>query len=488
MTRYRSNRTGPLARPWAASLAVAAVSLGLLSACSDPSQEATDTVSRDQAAEFRENKLREQDIAKAYAALPTRPTGVVDIDGSTSGSMTPTEIVSYQSTPDAAQINVADNGEDQAFQELCAGRIDLVDSARPISRAEWEACQAVGLDVVQFQVAAEAIVVAIKSETDVGADCLTVDQVRDLYRAGSPLTNWSQEPLGFDDVPLKVGGPNPDNNGFGFFGRYVLGAPEPSQVDLRSDYFLAENDEQARQFVVGERDLELRAARFDDVSRRRAQANQALQDARIEMAAARTELQVALAERAKGIRDERPPADKARDQRRVDKAYERRSAARIRLNAVALRYDEVNDVYRNTDEARRLYEAYRGHVAYFRFSYYELFEDQLRPFEITMPDGQRNCIFPSQRTITSGEYPLARQLLITTTMRSLVRAEVRDFLGHYILNAQSNAETARLVALPNETVRIQRAWLTGDQAPLLYVPDDNASAPSQPVQSEKPAR
>ena len=206
------------------------------------------------------------------------------------------------------------------------------------------------------------------------------------------------------------------------------------------------------------------------------------------MAAARAELEIALAERAKGIRDERPPADKAKDQRRVDKAFERRSAARVRLNAVELRYEQVDEVYRNTGEARRLYEAYRGHVAYFRFSYYELFEDQLRPFEITMPTGQRNCIFPSQRTITSGEYPLARQLLITTTTRSLVRAEVRDFLSHYIDHAQTDAESARLVALPDETVRIQRAWLNGDQAPLLYVPDDNAAKPSQPVQSEKPAR
>ena len=105
-----------------------------------------------------------------------------------------------------------------------------------------------------------------------------------------------------------------------------------------------------------------------------------------------------------------------------------------------------------------------------------------------MPDGQRNCIFPSQRTITSGEYPLARQLLITTTTRSLARVEVRDFLGHYIAHAQAGADTARLVPLPNETVRLQESWLTGDQAPLLYVPDDNASAPAQPRPSEKPAR
>lgn len=473
---------------WSAGLAAAAVSLTLLAACSDPSQEATDSVSQDQANAFREEQARLHDVQKANDALPSRPSGIVDVDGSTGGSLTPTEVGLYEATTNAAQIRVANNGEDQAFQELCAGQIDLVDSARPISRAEWEACQAVGLDVVQFQVAAEAIVVAIKSETDVGADCLTVEQVRDIYRAGSPLTNWSQQPLGFDDVPLKVGGPNPDNNGFGFFGRYVLDAPEPSRVDLRSDYYLAADDEAARKFVVGKRWLELRAARFDDVSRRRAQANQALQDARTEMLAAREELAIALAERAKGIRDKRPPADKARDQKRVDKAFARRSAARVRLDAALAHYQRVADFYDQVAHARRLYDAYRGHVAYFRFSYYELFEDQLRPFEITLPDGRRNCIFPSQRTITSGEYPLSRQLLITTTTRSLARGEVQDFLRHYIANAQRTASGARLVPLPNETVVLEQKWLSGDLTPQLYAPDDDSTTPPQPVQSEKPAR
>ena len=125
------------------------------------------------------------------------------------GSLTQREVAIYEATPNAADVRVGTNGEDQAFQELCAGQIDLVDSARPISRAEWEACQAVGLDVVQFQVAAEAIVVAIKSETDVGADCLSTDQVRDIWRAGSPLTNWSQDPLNYDDVPCGSEAPTP---------------------------------------------------------------------------------------------------------------------------------------------------------------------------------------------------------------------------------------------------------------------------------------
>jgi len=100
----------------------------------------------------------------------------------------------------------------------------------------------------------------------------------------------------------------------------------------------------------------------------------------------------------------------------------------------------------------------------------------------------RFSIFPSQRTITSGEYPLSRQLLITTTTRSLARGEVRDFMTHYLKSAQTLAEQQRLVVLPDETVRAQQAWLTGEQAPLLYAPDDDATAPATPVQSEKPAR
>ncbi|WP_395696004.1 substrate-binding domain-containing protein [Nocardioides sp.] len=473
----------------AGSLAVAAVSLSLLVACSDPSQEATDTVSEGQANDFQAQQAQIKDIDRAYAQLPARPSGQVDIDGSTGGSLTPREVAAYEATPNAAEVNFADNGEDQAFQELCAGQIDLVDSARPISRAEWEACQAVGLDVVQFQVAAEAVVVAIKSETDVGADCLSTDQVRDIWRAGSPLTNWSQEPLGYDDVPLRVGGPNPDNEGFGFFGRYVLGAPEPSRVDLRSDYFLADSDEAARLFVVGKPWMQERAARFDDASRLRAQANQMVQDARQELQAAREELAVALAERAKGIRDERSPADKAKDQARVDAAFVRRAKAINRYNAALVHYRKVNARFVDVNHARELYNRYRGHVAYFRFSYYELFEDQLRPFEITDPDGRENCIFPSQRTITSGEYPLARQLLITTTTRSLARAEVRDFMQHYLRSAQSLAADNRLVALSNDTVRLEQQWLTGEKDPLLYAPEDQTStATPEPVQSENPAR
>ncbi|WP_395696068.1 substrate-binding domain-containing protein [Nocardioides sp.] len=470
------------------SLAAAAVSLALLSACSDPSQQATDTVDQGQAENFQQEQARLKDIDRAYAQLPTRPSGVVDIDGSTAGSLTQREVNVYETTANAAEVNIANNGEDQAFQELCAGRVDLVDSARPISRAEWDACQAVGLDVVQFQVAAEAVVVAIKSESDVGADCLTVDQVRDIWRAGSPLTNWSQAPLGYDNVPLRVGGPGPASDGFSFFGRYVLDAPEPARVDLRSDYYLADSDEAARMFVVGTPAQARLAATYDDVSRTRAQAYQALQDARQELQAANQELKTALYERKKGIRDQRSAKDKAKDQARVDAAYKRQSKAVVRYNAARVDYVKANRAFLLVNKARARYNGYRGHVAYFRYSYYELFEDQLRPFEITDSRNPENCIFPSQRTITDGEYPLARQLLITTTTRSLARPEVRDFMTHYLRSAQQLAADNRLVALSNDVVALEEKWLSGELDPELYAPEVQATPSATPLPSENPAK
>jgi len=468
------------------ALALALAATTVLSGCSEGSKDASDIVSRQQEQDYRQEVESQERIAKANAALPSRPSGVVDIDGSTRGSLTSREADRFEAVENVTQVRVLNNGEDQAFQELCQGKIDLVDSARTISRAEWDACRSVGLDVVQFQMASEAIVVAIKSESDVGGDCLTVNQVQDIYRAGSPIVNWSQ--VGLDDVPLRVGGPNPDNNAFGFFGRYVLDAPQPSLTNLRSDYSDFKNDRGARMFVVGHRHDWALASRYADWTRIRGQVKQARMDAREELRAAREEVQDALAERAKGIKDKRPPEDRLRDQRRVDAAYARLIEAKDAMPKLDEHWDRAQLRFKGSQAARDRLDALNGRVAYFRFSYYELFEDQLRPFEVTLPNGRRNCIFPSQLTITSGEYPLARQLLITTTTQALERREVNDFLEFYLRRAQRAASEQRMVALPDETVAIQQRWLTGEESPVLVSPGTSSESPSTPSPSNKPAR
>ena len=453
--------------------------LGGLAACSrDDGRNASDLVADAQAREYARSQAEQRRIDQANDALPDRPRGQIDIDGAGTISLTPDEVERYQTTGTDTVVTLDGNGEDTAFQRLCAGKIDLVSSMRPISRNEWDACHAVGLDVVQFQIASDAIVIAIKSESDVGGDCLSTDQVQEVWRAGSPITNWSQ--LELDDVPLRVGGPELTSSDFEIFGKSVLGSLAPALTDVRSDYFTYRDFDQALRFLNGGEGRIRQALTYPERARARGLRKSELETARQVYLDARDELRVALAERQKGIRDKRPPATQAKDQERQDAAYAKVAAAREELQAARERYQVSTARWRTATDAKRRVDRTLGNVLYARFSDYEVFEDRLRPFEITLPDGRRNCVFPSQTTITGGEYPFATQMLVTTTTRSLARSEVKDFLRHYLSESQDAAVAARLVPLPDETLRAELEWLDGSRDPVLVVPLDEESTTADP--------
>lgn len=480
------------------AVATATLLLGAvaLAGCSDEGngQDSVEVVADQQSDDFQADRQEQARIRQAYNDLPEPTAGIVTVDGN-EGSLTPGAATSYNGTGTTDDVQVAFGGEDRAFQQLCAGQIDLVDSSREISRAELDACEAVGLDVVQFQIASDAVVLAIESETDVGGDCLFTDQVQEMYRAGSPIVNWSQIewPLGggFDDIPLEVAGPDIDSNAFGFFGRYVLDSPEPSLVDFRGDYHHFETDDGTRLFVTGDKADESLALRLNERSKLRDQYKSQLEAQWQVVRDAEEAVRDAQFEVRKGIRDDRPPADRARDRRRLQAAQAKLDRVQARARELYQRQKRIGALYADAVGARDRMLATRGHLGYFRFSYYELFEDQLRPFEVSEPDGDLNCIFPSQRTITSGEYPFARRLLITTTTRSLERDEVKGFLRYYLQTAQERATDARLVALPENIVTTELAWVNGTERPTLVTVEDETTtttASPSPTPGEQPAQ
>jgi len=478
-----------IARPALVALALSGALL--LAACSqneDP--DASDLVADAQAQDYAAQQAAQTAINKANKALPERPAGKLDIDGTTTFTLTTDGVDRYAATGSTTDVNLGDHTQDQAFQELCAGKIDLVNSERSITRSEWEACQAVGLDVVQFQIASDGIVVAIKSESDVGGDCLSTDQVREIWRAGSPITDWSQ--LGLDDIPMSVGGPSPEGFPVGFaeFGTTVLGSPAPSQTDLRSDYFSYNRFDEARKFLTGGTKKAKLARTYPDRARQLGLRKSELVTARQVLVDAENELQTAKAERAKGIRDKRSEADQAKDAARVQAAEVAVTKAKGAVNAARGRYDRAKRQADSAAGARRTVERSVGHVIHARFSSYELYEEELRPFEITTPDGHRNCVFPSQTTIASGIYPLSTQVLITTTTRSLKRDVVTDFLKAYLNSAQDAAQDAAMIGLTDEKLREELRWLDGSSQPVLVVPaeDKPKTDPDDTTEPGAPAR
>ncbi len=130
--------------------------------------------------------------------------------------------------------------------------------------------------------------------------------------------------------------------------------------------------------------------------------------------------------------------------------------------------------------AERRLDTRRGRIGIFPFSYYTLFEEQLRPLEIdaSATPARHDCVFPSQDTITSGTFPLARPLLITVTKQGLRRREVQAFLTAYLAGAQRLASDAGLVPLTDARIRTQQRWLDGSVAPPVV---------SYPVGAKSPA-
>ena len=389
--------------------------------------------------------------------------GVVNVDGGFD-TLTAETRRAYSETGSGTTVTGAVSGETRAFQRLCVGEIDIADSSRPITADEYEQCRLNGLDVVQFQVAADAVVLAIKAQTDVGADCLSTDQVKAGFQAGSTIDNWNQLGDNLDDVPFNAGGPTVEFNAARFFGRYVLENPEPVNSDFRVDYLATEDEDQTRNFVTGFESDENKIKVLGEIEPQYLDLREQLKKAWGYWATANDEVIEAVKQQRKGIRDERTPAARAKDDERVARAYTARSTEIVKINALKAQLKPIDERYQVADRSRRRLNSLIGHVGLFSQGFYSTYENRLRPFEIEIYDGddEPNCIFPSPQTILNGEYPLSRQLLLTVTTRSLQRPEVQEFLKYYLDNSQVQAAAVGAVPMPNKDVERQIAWLNGD--------------------------
>ncbi|MEZ5154737.1 MAG: substrate-binding domain-containing protein [Solirubrobacterales bacterium] len=342
--------------PRLALAAVAVVAAVALPACGDLQDGGDDTTGA--AALSDGNPTTEDSAAKPSRDLPAPTAGVVRVDGGTGGSLTEDAVIRFGNeasrTGLAVTVDTAASGEAEAFSKLCGGEVDLVDSSREITESEAAACSRNGLQVVDFRIAFDAAVIVTRNESDVGADCVNYDQLRSMFAAGTPIGSWNQVNPNFFPIRLTTTGPDQGTSDFTLFGQQVLGVPEPTLGDFRSDYAPHPRDRQIRRQVVG------------------------------------------------------------------------------------------------TDQPGG---APPGVVGIIGFSYYELYEEELRPLEIDGQNGNR-CVFPSEETIASELYPLERTLRVYTTQRSLDRQEVQEFLRSYLRNAEDLAARSELIPIGDD-IRVQ---------------------------------
>ncbi len=174
-------------------------------------------------------------------------SGSVAVDGSsTVFPMSNAAAELLQSENPAIKVSVGEAGTGGGFEKFCAGETDVSDASRPIEDDEIAACEEAGVEFTELQVATDALTVVVNK--DLAVDCLTVDQLIELWGPGSEITRWNQLDPSFPDEEVALFGPGTDSGTYDYMANDVIGAEEEA---TRDDYEASENDNVLVQGVAG---------------------------------------------------------------------------------------------------------------------------------------------------------------------------------------------------------------------------------------------
>ena len=145
------------------------------------------------------------------------------------------------------QITVGTSGTGGGFEKFCAGETDISDASRPIDEEEEvPLCEKGAIEYTEVQVANDGIAIATNKELAV--DCLTTDQLKELWNKGSKVKSLADIDPSLPDTELSLYGPGTDSGTFDFFTDEINGEEGVS----REDYEASEDDNQLVTGVSGD--------------------------------------------------------------------------------------------------------------------------------------------------------------------------------------------------------------------------------------------
>jgi len=168
--------------------------------------------------------------------------GEVRIDGSSTVFPISEAVAEEFGKVAGTRVNVAFSGTGGGFEKFCAGEIQLSDASRPIKDDEVQACAANGIDdIVELQVAIDALTVMVHPDNDF-VECLTIEQVHDLFKGGG-ATKWSDVDPSFPDDDIIFYYPGTDSGTFDYFVEAIIeGVNEEEAATHRGDGTASEDD------------------------------------------------------------------------------------------------------------------------------------------------------------------------------------------------------------------------------------------------------
>ena len=176
-------------------------------------------------------------------------SGTIDIAGSSTVFPLATAMAERfrQEHPDV-RINLQSTGSGGGFaNHFCPGRTDFNNASRPIKEEEKSQCSNNNVNPVELNVATDALTVVVNSNAD-WVDCLTVEQLKQIWSADSPPQKWSDINSDWPDQDFELYGPSDASGTYDYFIEAVIGEDGPG---IRQDYSATEQDRTIIQGVQG---------------------------------------------------------------------------------------------------------------------------------------------------------------------------------------------------------------------------------------------
>ena len=175
-------------------------------------------------------------------------SGNIAIDGSsTVAPFAEAAAELFQEESSGVQITVGTSGTGGGFEKFCAGETDISDASRPIDpEEEVPVCEQGAVTYTEVVVANDGIAVA--TNKDLTVDCLTLDQLKELWNKGSKVKSLAEVDSTLPDTELSLYGPGTDSGTFDFFTDAINGEEGVS----REDYEASEDDNQLVTGVAGD--------------------------------------------------------------------------------------------------------------------------------------------------------------------------------------------------------------------------------------------
>jgi len=171
----------------------------------------------------------------------------VSVDGS-STVFPLTEAVAEEFMEDArgARVNVGVSGTGAGFSKFLRGETVINDASRPIAPGEKKKAEENGVEYIELPVAYDGLAVLAHPQND-WADCLTVSELKQVWKPGSTIDRWNQIRDDFPDRPLDLYGPGTASGTYDYFTEAIVGEAEAS----RADYTASEDDNVLVQGIKG---------------------------------------------------------------------------------------------------------------------------------------------------------------------------------------------------------------------------------------------